>query len=161
MMRIIPIPDGWPMLKSTRDLQKRRLSTNQKEGSMKTVIAILMTMLLGATVNATQKANEKEVQIGVSSAFVPGGFDSSSDAYVVVSGVFQNGCYRWNRAEVNNVDSYNHEIKTMATVTPGMCIMVLVPFQKDIALGKLDSGKHSLKFVNSDGTFLEKTMSVE
>lgn len=134
---------------------------NQKEGSMKTVIVILMTMLLGATVNATQKANEKEVQIGVSSAFVPGGFDSTSDAYVVVSGVFQNGCYRWNRAEVSNVDSFNHEIKTMATVTQGMCIMVLVPFQKDIALGKLDTGKHSLKFVNSDGTFLEKTMTVE
>jgi hypothetical protein len=128
---------------------------------MKTVIVIFMSMLLGASVNASPKANEKEVQIGVSSAFVPAGFDSTSDAYVVVSGVFQNGCYRWNRAEVTNVDSFNHEIKTMATVTQGMCIMVLVPFQKDIALGKLDAGKHSLKFVNSDGTFLEKSLNVE
>ncbi len=128
---------------------------------MKTAIVILMTMMLGATVYAAPTANEKEVQIGVSSAFVPGGFDATSDAYVVISGVFQNGCYRWSRAEVTNVDSFNHEIKTMATVTQGMCIMVLVPFQKDIALGKLDTGKHSLKFVNSDGTFLEKTMSVE
>lgn len=144
-----------------RSSKMKALIKTQKEGSMKKVFAILMTMMLAATVNATQKASEREVQIGVSSAFVPGGFDSSSDAYVVVSGVFQNGCYRWNRAEVNNVDSFNHEIKTMATVTPGMCIMVLVPFQKDIALGKLDTGKHSLKFVNGDGTFLEKTMNVE
>lgn len=110
---------------------------------------------------AAEGPKEKEVQVGISGAFIPGGFDSSSDAYVVVNGVFQNGCYRWSRAEVTKVDEFNHEVKSMAIVTPGMCIMVLVPFQKDIRLGRLPTGKHSLKFLNGDDTYLEKTLNVE
>jgi hypothetical protein len=39
--------------------------------------------------------------------------------------------------------------------------MVLVPFTKEVKLGKLNSGKHTLKFLNGDGTYLEKTMAVE
>ncbi len=128
---------------------------------MKKFIAFTAALMLGLSSFAAQTPAEKEVQIGISGAFVPGGFDSGSDAYVVVNGVFQNGCYRWSRADVNNVDEFNHEIKSMATVTQGMCIMVLIPFQKDVRLGKLNSGKHNLKFLNGDGTYLEKTLVVE
>lgn len=104
---------------------------------------------------------EKEVQVGISGAFVPGGFDSASDAYVIVNGVFQNGCYKWKRADINTKDAYTHEIRSIATVTQGMCIMVLIPFQKDVRLGQLQSGKHTLRFLNGDGTYLEKSMVVE
>ena len=128
---------------------------------MKKFIAFTAALMLGLSSFAATTPAEKEVQIGISGAFVPGGFDSGSDAYVVVNGVFQNGCYRWSRADVNNVDEFNHEIKSMATVTQGMCIMVLIPFQKDVRLGKLNSGKHNLKFLNGDGTYLEKTLVVE
>ena len=124
---------------------------------MKKLLAIALIIF---TANLSFAA-EREVQIGVTGAFVPGGFDSNSDAYVVVSGVFQNGCYKWSRAQTTNRDEYNHEIVSMATVTPGMCIMVLVPFQKEVRLGKLATGKHSLKFLNGDGTYMEKTLSVE
>ncbi len=129
---------------------------------MKKILFIITALALTTTSYAAdKKSSEKEVQIGISGAFVPGGFDSSSDAYVVVSGVFQNGCYKWSRADVTNVDTYNHEIKSMASVTQGMCIMVLVPFQKDIRLGQLATGQHKLKFLNGDGTYLEKTLAVE
>lgn len=104
---------------------------------------------------------EKEVQVGISGAFVPGGFDSASDTYVIVNGVFQNGCYKWKRADISTKDAYTHEIRSIATVTQGMCIMVLIPFQKDVRLGQLQSGKHTLRFLNGDGTYLEKSMVVE
>lgn len=121
----------------------------------------IISLFYGALSYAADSIPEKEVSVGISGAFVPGGFDSSSDAYVVVNGVFQNGCYRWSRAEVVNVDDFTHEITSKAKVTQGMCIMVLVPFQKDIALGKLNSGKHTLKFLNGDGTYLEKQLNIE
>lgn len=110
---------------------------------------------------AQQNPQEKEVQIGLSGVYVPGGFDSSSDAFVVVNGIFPNGCYRWSRAEVTNVDDFTHEVKSMAAVSQGMCIMVLVPFQKEVRLGKFPSGNHTLRFANGDGTYFEKNLKVE
>lgn len=128
---------------------------------MKKLIAIAVTVLMAQFAMSEQIPAEKEVQIGISGAFVPGGFDSNSDAYVIANGVFQNGCYKWNRAEVNAKGEFTHEIRSIATVTQGMCIMVLIPFQKDIRLGRLQTGKHTLKFLNGDGTYLEKSLVVE
>lgn len=126
---------------------------------MKNAIIFLLVVLGGLFVDAAP--SPKTVQLGISGVFVPGGFDSSADAYVVVNGIFQNGCYKWSGAKVTSVDTFNHEIKSYANVNPGMCIMVLIPYQKEIRLGKLSSGKHNLKFLNGDGTYLEKNMVVE
>lgn len=128
---------------------------------MKKLFALTLIVLAAHVSTAAAADGDREVQVGITGAFVPGGFDSNSDAYVVVSGVFQNGCYKWSRAEMTNRDEFNHDIVTKATVTPGMCIMVLVPFQKEVRLGKLTAGKHSLKFLNGDGTYMEKTLNVE
>ena len=105
---------------------------------------------------------EKEVTIGINDAFIPGGFDSESDAYVVVNGLFPNGCYAWNRAEVNkDVEPNIHEVRSVATVRQTMCIMVLVPFTKELHLGQLEAGDHTIRFMNGDGTFIERNLHVE
>jgi hypothetical protein len=54
-----------------------------------------------------------------------------------------------------------HEVKSIASVSQGMCLMVMIPFTKEVSLGKFESGKHTLRFLNGDGTFLEKSMSIE
>ncbi|MBX2994659.1 MAG: hypothetical protein KF681_07550 [Bdellovibrionaceae bacterium] len=119
-------------------------------------------LLVAAPLAQAQLApDEKEVQIGISGAFVPGGFDSNSDSYVVINGVFPNGCYRWSRSEQKDVDAFHHDIKSIAIVKQGMCLMVLMPFQKDIRLGKLPAGTHALRFLNGDGTYLEKTLVIQ
>lgn len=128
---------------------------------MKQLISLVAVLFLVNFSHAAIDPAPKEVQVGISGVFVPGGFDSTADAYVVVSGIFQNGCYKWNRAEKNSRDEFTHEIKTIATVTPGMCIMVLIPFQKEVRLGKLSSGEHNLRFLNGDGTYIEKKLLVE
>lgn len=127
---------------------------------MKSLLAMLATLLL-LQQTALAAPEEREVQIGVNGAFVPSGLRSDVDAYAVVNGIFQNGCYKWKRAEVAVVDDFNRNVKSFATVSQGMCIMVLIPFQKEIQLGKLNRGKHTLKFLNGDGTYLEKTIVVE
>ena len=116
-----------------------------------------------ASSTLAQDANEtsKEVMIGISDVFIPSGFDSQSEAYVVVSGIFPNGCYRWSKAEVKHVSKTEHEVRSFATVQPGMCLMVLVPFTKEVSLGTLASGTHKVKFVNGDGTWLERSLVIE
>jgi hypothetical protein len=129
---------------------------------MKKLFILLTSVLLALPALAEiPPALDKEIQIAINGVFVPGSFDSNTEAYVVVNGIFPNGCYKWNRAEINNVDTFNHEVVSIASVTQGMCIMVLVPFQKYVSLGKLATGEHTLKFLSNDGTYLEKNLIVE
>ncbi len=132
---------------------------------MKKTIAAMITTLcftLPALAEQTpQPAPAKEVQIGVNSVYVPGGFDSNSDAFVVVNGIFPSGCYKWGRAEVSHKDTFNHEVKSIAQVSQGMCIMVMVPFQSEVRLGKFAAGEHTLRFMNGDGTYIERTLKIE
>lgn len=124
-------------------------------------LASVLALGFASIAQAEEVPSTREVVVGVSDVFVPGGFDSEADAYVVASGIFPNGCYRWKGASVKNTDRYHHEIQSVATVSQGMCLMVLVPFTKEIRLGKLGSGEHKLKFINGDGTYLEKTLNIE
>ncbi len=127
----------------------------------KLLLTIASVLFVLPAFSDQQMPADKEVQIGINNVYVPGGFDSTSDAFVVVNGIFPNGCYRWNRADVTHKDTFNHEVKSIASVSQGMCLMVLIPFQKEVQLGHFASGKHSLRFYNGDGTYIEKSMVVE
>ena len=122
-----------------------------------------MTASFSASVSRASEGQQppREVVIGLNDVYVPAGFDSEADAYVIVNGILPNGCYRWSGVEVKNDGQFNHEVKSKALVSQGMCIMVLIPFTKEVRLGKLASGEHKLKFVNGDGTWIEKTLKVE
>ncbi|MBN8538477.1 MAG: hypothetical protein J0M15_15605 [Deltaproteobacteria bacterium] len=125
-------------------------------------ISIAMFLIIWApSMSSAAAAQDREVIVGINEAFIPGGFDIYSETYVVASGIFPNGCYKWSRVDVKHVDKFNHEIRSVANVRQGMCIMVLIPFNKEVKLGKFDAGQHTLRFVNGDGTYLEKTMVVE
>lgn len=103
-----------------------------------------------------------EVMIGVSDALIPGGFDAQSEVNVIVSGLFPNGCYRWKEARVNHLTAEKvHVISSYASVYQGMCPMVLVPYTKEVNLGQLGAGEHKIRFVNGDGTYMEKTVTLE
>jgi hypothetical protein len=129
---------------------------------MKSLISALVLMASVSTTAFAQAAPAtKEVTIALSEVYVPGGFSPATDAYVIVSGMFPNSCYRWARAEVNNTGPLTHEVKSIATVSQTMCLMVLVPYTKEVNLGRLQTGDHTLRFVNGDGTYFEKTLKVE
>lgn len=72
---------------------------------MKQSIRSLVALFLICSTFQTQAIalEEKEVQIGISGAFIPSGQRADHEASVIVNGVFQNGCYKWNRAEVNSL----------------------------------------------------------
>lgn len=129
-------------------------------------MSIIKNILLAIVVFSSQAAFAQtpavEVPIGVNSAFVPGGFDSTADVFVVVSGLFPNTCYSWNKAEIQNQTGSNKiKISSYARVTQGVCMMVLVPFQKEVHLGQLSAGDYTLEFSSGDGTYFEKTLHIE
>lgn len=128
---------------------------------LNTILALGLLFFVNNSFANGDTPAEKEVQVGINDVYVPSGFDSSSDVYVVTSGIFPNGCYKWKRADVSHKDAYTHEVKSVASVSQGMCIMVLVPFTKEVRLGRFEPGKHTLRFLNGDGTYLEKSVSIE
>ncbi len=103
----------------------------------------------------------RETVVSINDAYVPSGFDTNSDAFVVVNGLFPNSCYRFKSTAVNHVGPALHEVRAIATVSEGMCLMVLVPFSKEVQLGKLAAGDHAIRFMSGDGTYWEKSLSVE
>lgn len=111
---------------------------------------------------AVAAPTQVDVMIGVSDALIPGGFDAQSEVNVVVSGMFSNGCYRWKEAQVEHHPAEKiHAVRSYATVYQGMCPMVLVPFMKEVNLGQLGAGEHKIRFLNGDGTYMEKVLTLE
>jgi hypothetical protein len=125
-------------------------------------LTMMVAIAVVSTVNANaQTVPTKDVVIAVNEAFIPDGLTSQAESYVVVSGIFPNGCYRWKGALVKHETTFNHEITSVASVSQGMCIQVLVPFTKDVKLGQLAVGRHMLKFMSGDGTFMEKVLEIK
>ncbi|MCB9025250.1 MAG: hypothetical protein H6625_02960 [Bdellovibrionaceae bacterium] len=121
------------------------------------VIAAFLVLGFANAQAATQDQEEKEVQVSINDALVPASVKVGSEVKAVISGLFNNGCYRYSRSSVDH-DTANdiHEVSTYAQVSQGMCIMVLVPFTREVELGSFTKGEHRVRFVNGDGTYMEK-----
>lgn len=126
------------------------------------MIALTVALMFGGVAMASDQAPvTREQVVTINDAFIPSNFDTASDAFVVVNGLFPNGCYRFKSSAVNHIGANLHEVRALATVSEGMCLMVLVPFSKEVQLGKLVAGDHAIRFVNGDGTYWEKSLQVE
>ncbi len=110
---------------------------------------------------AAELINTEETAISISEVFVPEGLNSKMDSYVVIAGIYPNGCYSWKRSDVVSRGLYNHIIRPIADVTQAYCIMVLVPFVQPVQLGRLSPGSHHLLFLNADGSYLQRTLEIE
>lgn len=129
---------------------------------MKTILALaLIAMPFQFTAAFAAEGDVREKIIGINDVYVPSGFDSSSEAFVVENGLFPNSCYKLKAVEVNHVSPTLHEVTTKANVTEGLCINVIIPYHREVQLGKLVPGTHKVKFLNGDGTYSERQIVIE
>ena len=77
--------------------------------SLKMFASVIALLVVGQAY-AADEIPTKEVIVAINDAFIPAGFDSTTDAYVVVSGIFPNGCYKWKEADVKHTGTLTHEI---------------------------------------------------
>lgn len=101
-----------------------------------------------------------EKVVAASDAYIPSGFDSNSDAFVVVNGWFPHSCYKLKNVDVASIGPFLHEVTTHANVTEGLCLAVIIPWHREVQLGKLSTGDHKLHFMNGDGTYMEKHLTI-
>jgi len=127
---------------------------------LSTFALAMSAMLLAPSESQASARRGTDVPVNIASAKIPSGFDQS-DVVAIVSGIYPNSCYSWSRADLDHKDAYLHEVKAIAHVTQGACLMVLVPFSEEIHLGAFEKGTHKLRFVNGDGTYFEQNLLVE
>ncbi|MGZ3693947.1 MAG: hypothetical protein ACXWQO_07075 [Bdellovibrionota bacterium] len=123
--------------------------------------ALIVTFSAGSLSAFAKDGDIHEKVITVGDVYIPSSFDSSSDAFVVVNGWFPHSCYKIKDVSVQHINANLHEITTTANVTEGMCLTVIVPFHKEVQLGKLAVGEHKLRFLNGDGSYMEKSLTIE
>lgn len=101
------------------------------------------------------------VQLNVSSAFVLGThFDQES--YAIVSGSFNNSCYHWRYGESKLIPEDSRiEVRSYATLNRGNCLMYLVPYSERVSLGILPHGQYQVRFINGDGAYFEKSLTID
>jgi hypothetical protein len=129
---------------------------------LKNALLLSLVFVSASFASASPADVHKEVTVPVTDVYVPEVVPRDTDAKVILTGMFQNSCYRWSRAEVTSPTELIHEIKAKADVNMStMCLMVLVPFTKEVNLGRLNPGEHTLRFTSSDDTFFERKMTVE
>lgn len=130
------------------------------------VRVLVMTMVVasglwGASAQADEMPPDRDVVVGVNEALLPATGRVGQNIVAVISGIFPNGCYRWKGAQIANPEPDLREVRAVASVSQGMCIMVLIPFTKEISLGSFTEGEHAIRFVGGDGTFLEKKIRIQ
>lgn len=122
------------------------------------VMALSLTFSMGAS---AKDGDKHEKVVPISDVYIPSGFDSASDAFVVVNGWFPHSCYKLKDITVTHVGPLLHEVTTNALVTEGLCLAVIIPFHREAQLGKLAVGVHSIRFMNGDGAYTEKQLTIE
>ena len=129
---------------------------------LKTAAFIFIALIIQQiSTQAAVLIKTEETAISISEVFVPEGQNSKMDSYVVIAGIYPNGCYSWKRSDIVSRGLYNHIIRPIADVTQDYCIMVLVPFSEPVQLGRLSPGRHHLFFLNSNGSYLQRTLKIE
>lgn len=125
------------------------------------LLTCVFAMVTGLSFNVMAEPVSKELTIGVSDLFVPEVVERGTEAKIVMSGMFPNSCYRWSRAEVVDVSPLFHTVQAKALVTVNvMCLMVMVPFSKEVNLGQLPPGEHVIRMVSGDETYFERKLTV-
>jgi hypothetical protein len=123
---------------------------------MKSMAVLFATIFIASANLFAEQATQKETQVNVSDVYIQRSRGVVEAQELLLTGLFPNGCYKWVRADVKHETDYIHEVRAIGKVTQGMCIMVMVPFTKEVDLGVLKEGTHTVRVMNADGTSIEK-----
>lgn len=77
--------------------------------------------------------------------YVPGGFDDNDIVQIVGEGMFRNSCYRPGPAAAKvDQEKFTVTLDAQAYEYPGICLQVILPFERTIDLGLLKDGTYKV-----------------
>lgn len=121
---------------------------------MKLFFAGLVAVFMFSAVKATADDAPTKVKVNFGKIYVAQGFDSNDKVQIVGEGLYTNGCYRNAETKVR----IDHDQK-IVSLTPfaykydGLCIQVILPFDRVVDVGILKAGTYKVK-VEGQSNFL-------
>ncbi len=112
---------------------------------MKTLTTISLLMLAAFALTASADTFPKVVPVQFHTGYFPVGFDTNDNSQVVAEGLFSNTCYKPVGTKVA-VDHENKIIRLYARAFKyeGMCLQMVVPFNREIDVGLLKAGTYKV-----------------
>jgi hypothetical protein len=106
--------------------------------SLASVFALLSFVV---SADALAQAMPETVSVAFEKIYVPLGFDSNDNIQMVGEGVFENSCYRPAPTAVTvDVEKKTVHLEPKAYHYGGLCLQVLLPFNRQIDVGILGAG---------------------
>lgn len=125
-----------------------------KGSQMKFLFMSFTAALLFSAAHAKADDGPSKVKVNFGKIYVAKGFDSNDKVQIVGEGVYNNGCFRNAETKVR----VDHDAKVI-TLTPyaykydGMCIQVIMPYDRVVDVGILKAGTYKVK-QDGQSTFL-------
>ena len=113
---------------------------------MKSASIVLATALTVCfAMKASAETNQPPVlqPYGLTTSYVPIGFDDNDNIQVTVDGYFSNSCYKVGPTAVKFA-APNIIVQQYAYKYSGMCLQIIVPFHQTVNLGILKSGTYHI-----------------
>ncbi|MES2854446.1 MAG: hypothetical protein V4692_01225, partial [Bdellovibrionota bacterium] len=103
------------------------------------MLKIFLGLLFGLSIyfgTANAQSEPGKVEVKFEKIYTVNGFDSNDQVQLIAEGSFKNSCYRPASPTVKVIDSEKTiELTPMAYEYSGMCLQVVLPFQRVIDIG--------------------------
>jgi hypothetical protein len=112
---------------------------------MKNLFKLTLMLLAAASIQARADTFPKVVGVQFHTGYVPVGFDTNDNSQLVAEGMFPNTCYKPVGTKVS-VDHNNKTIRVYARAYKykGVCLQMVVPFNREIDVGLLKAGTYKV-----------------
>ena len=114
--------------------------------ALRSLIGFSLVLILNSGARAVAPGDApKLVNIALTTAYVPIGFDDNDRAQIVVSGSFNNACYKMGPYSIDvNETEKTIQVRQKAYSYTGMCLQVVIKFNQVVELGILKSGTYTV-----------------
>jgi hypothetical protein len=107
-------------------------------------LATLAVIAIMFTIQAKAETPTK-VPTNFAKVYIPDGFDDNDNVQIVGEGVFPNSCYRSAESSVRVDDATKTiHVSTEAFKYPGVCLQVILPYDRVVDVGLLKAGTYSV-----------------
>ncbi|MGZ3723464.1 MAG: hypothetical protein ACXVA9_11065 [Bdellovibrionales bacterium] len=123
-------------------------------------IAFSLMIAVFAPLAGLNAQGPRTVNLGIAHIVVPDNLGAKEIVVVAAGNLPPNGCQRWDSYSINHESAYVHVLSARAKFKE-FCAGTIWPFAREINLGNLEPGVHTIKYMDENLQAAEFTFEVK